>query len=77
MTTKELIEKVASLPVETQKIYETKGMAVELIEELNAVAKNCFDGNAQLIALFNKDILLRGRKAKKSAGGDPVPTPPV
>ncbi len=66
---------LASLPLETQQIYETMGRAVELIEELNAVAKNCFDGNAQLIGLFNKDILLRGRKAKK-AGGEGPPVPP-
>lgn len=64
---------LASLPLETQQVYETMGRAVELIEELNAVAKNCFDGNAQMIGLFNKDILLRGRKAKKAGGETPVP----
>ncbi len=66
---------VASLPLETQQVYETMGRGVELIEELNAVAKNCFDGNAQMIALFNKDILLRGRKTKKAGGDEPPVTP--
>lgn len=68
---------LAALPVETQQVYETKGRAVELIEELNTVAKNAFDGHAQVVALIKKDILLRGRKARKAAG-DPVPrTPPA
>ncbi len=68
-TTQEIA--LASLPLDTQQVYETKGRAVELIEELNAVAKNAFDGNAQVVALFNKDLLLRGRKARKTV--DPVP----
>ena len=67
---------LASLPLETQQVYETKGRAVELIEELNAVAKNAFDGNAQVVALFNKDILLRGRKTRKTAE-EPMPPNPA
>ena len=50
---------------------------MELIEELNAVAKNAFDGNAQVVALFNKDILLRGRKARKAAADPVPPSPPI
>lgn len=58
---------MASLPVDTQKVYAAKGRGVELVEELNAVAKNAFEGDAALIGQFNKDVLLRARKAQAAA----------
>ena len=58
---------LAGLPQETLKIYETKGRVLEAIEDINRLAKNAFDGQATLIAQFNKDILLRARQEKKPA----------
>lgn len=55
---------VASVPAETQKVYEAKGRALELIEDLNRVARNAFDGNAVVVSQFNKDVLLRARKVR-------------
>ncbi|MCC6528216.1 MAG: hypothetical protein IT373_36555 [Polyangiaceae bacterium] len=56
---------VATLPDETKKVYEAKGRVLELIEDLNRDAKIAFDGDADSIALFNKDILLRARRVRK------------
>jgi hypothetical protein len=55
---------LAGLPQETLKIYETKGRVLEAIEDINRLAKNAFDGQAALIAQFNKDILLRARQER-------------
>ncbi len=65
---------LGALPGDTQKIYETKGRVLEMIEDLNRAGKNAFDGNATMTAMFNKDILLRARKEKREAK-DPTPTP--
>lgn len=46
------------LPAETLAFYELKGRVLDAIEELNRLAKNAFDGEAELIGLFNKDLLL-------------------
>lgn len=54
----------SGLPVDTQKIYEAKGRAVEAIEDLNRVARVVFDGNAVVASQFNKDVLLRARKQR-------------
>jgi hypothetical protein len=58
---------LAGLPQETLKIYETKGRVLEAIEDINRLAKNAFDGQATLIAQFNKDILLRARQERAPA----------
>lgn len=63
---------LAGLPTETQKVLETKGRVLELVEDLNRAARNAFDGNATLAALFNKDILLRARRSAPT----PIPEPP-
>jgi len=60
---------LANLPKDTLQVYETKGRLLELIEELNRVAKNAFEGNAATAAVFNKDILLRARKKGGGGGG--------
>ncbi len=59
---------LTSLPLETQQVYEAKGRLLELIEKLNGVGKNAFDGDANLVGLFNKDLMLRARKS--GGGGD-------
>lgn len=56
---------IASLPEATQKVYEAKGRVLQDIEDLNRIARNAFEGNADAIALFNKDILPRARQERK------------
>ena len=40
---------VAGVPAETQKVYEAKGRVLELIEDMDRVAKNAFDGQAEVV----------------------------
>lgn len=58
---------LAGLPERTRNLYALKGRVLDLIEEMNAVARNAYDGNAALIGQFNKDILLRSRHAAAAA----------
>lgn len=58
---------IAGLPVETAELYAAKGRLLELIEELNGIAKNAFDGQAVVAAQFNKDLLLRARRKPAEA----------
>jgi len=60
-----------ALPTETVSVLELKGRILDLVEELNAIARIAFDGQAELRAKFNKDLLLRGRRRKSQ------PTPPT
>jgi len=55
-----------ALPVETLKVYEAKGRALHLIEKMNRIGKRVFAGQAEKIALFNKDLILRDRKKRRS-----------
>jgi hypothetical protein len=61
---------IKSLPEATLTVYETKGRLLENIEDLNRIAKIAFEGDARARALFNKDILLRARKAAKGTPSD-------
>lgn len=63
---------LATLPEDTQKLYERKGRLLEHIEDLNAIARNTFDDAPTVRAAFNKDILNRGRRPKKAPE---VPSP--
>jgi hypothetical protein len=63
---------LAGLPEATLAIYETKGRVLEAIEDINRLAKNAFDGQAALIAQFNKDLLLRARKERKKPEDEPT-----
>ncbi len=54
----------AGLPVDTLRVYESKGRLVQMIEDVNRVARIAFDGRAEIIAQFNKDVLLRARKTR-------------
>ncbi|MBU1241422.1 hypothetical protein KKF84_03820 [Myxococcota bacterium] len=49
-----------SLPSDTMAVNELKGKILDQVEELNSIAKMAFDGQADLRAKFNKDLLLRG-----------------
>jgi hypothetical protein len=66
---------VSSLPADTAKLYQTKGKLLEAIEDLNRAGKIAFDGDATKISLWNKDILVRARKARKEPPPAPGPTP--
>lgn len=52
------------LPGETLAVYEAKGRALLLIAELNDAGRNAFDDDANEAAKFNKDIIVRARKAR-------------
>lgn len=73
---------LSSLPEATQKVYEAKGRVLEAIEDLNRAGKTAYDGNTVVAAKFNKDVLLRVRKARKAGvvegkGEAPVEPAPV
>lgn len=48
----------------TAQLNETKGRVIAAVEELNGIAANAYDGNAEVIAKFNKDLLLRARRER-------------
>jgi len=55
------------VPQATQELNEVKGRLLEGIEDMNRIGIIAFEGRADIIALFNKDILLRGRGTRQSA----------
>lgn len=63
---------LGQLQVATQDYYAVKGRLLEAIEDVNRIGRIAFDGNATVAAVFNKDVLLRGRRRRA-----PVPTPGV
>ena len=54
----------ADLPTETLALLELKGRVLDLIEEINGIARIAFEGRSEIRAKFNKDLLYRGRRAK-------------
>jgi len=67
---------LTNLPDRTRKIYAAKGRLLELIEDCNRIGRVAFADQPEIRAKFNKDILLRARKARKVAP-EPAPTPGV
>lgn len=63
---------IASLPLDTARVCEAKGRVLELIEDLNRAGRSAFDGDAKMVALFNKDLLRRARTKRKVTGGAEV-----
>lgn len=57
---------LSALPLETLKVYELKGLLLTLIEKMNRRGKIAFDGQAEILALFNKDLLRRARKVVRA-----------
>ena len=53
-------------PEATKHLYETMGKTMALIEMANAIAKNAFAGQAEVIGKFNKDLILRARTERKA-----------
>ncbi len=64
----------AELPAETVALLELKGRVLDQIETLNAIARVTFEGQAEIRAKFNKDLLHRGRSTKTRT--EPA-TPPI
>ncbi len=65
----------ADLPTETLALLELKGQVLDLIEEINGIARIAFEGRAEVRAKFNKDLLYRGRRTRKAAPADPASPP--
>lgn len=64
---------LATLPLETLKVYELKGRLLALIEKMNRRGKIAFDGQAHIVGLFNKDLILRARQIRRSTSAvEPV-----
>ncbi len=59
------------LPTETLALLELKGRVLDLIEEINGIARIAFEGRAEVRAKFNKDLLYRGRRARKTTPAAP------
>lgn len=51
----------AKLPQDTARVYEAKGLVLEMIEDLNRAGKSAFEGDRETAALFNKELIERGR----------------
>lgn len=54
-----------ALPEDTRGVNELKGRLLTFIERVNSAGKRAFDGDALMIARFNKDLLLRASATKK------------
>lgn len=63
---------LSELPQETLKLYETKGRVLVLIEKMNRRARLAFDGQAHILGLFNKDLILRARRRRSSSVVEPI-----
>lgn len=55
---------LGDLPEPTLRLYETKGRVLEMIEDLNRAGRIAFEGQAETVGKFNKDILLRARRER-------------
>ena len=58
---------------ETAEIYLMAGRLLDQIEELNVAGKIAYDGESEIAAKFNKDLILR---ATRGGGKDKPPTGP-
>lgn len=65
---------LAGLPEDTAQLHERKGHLLELIEDLNAIARNAFADDPPVRAQFAKDLLNRGRKSKPAPALEPPPS---
>jgi len=53
-----------ALPAKTLERNALKGRVLDLIDELNGIARIAFDDRPELRAKFNKDLLLRDHRAR-------------
>jgi hypothetical protein len=68
---------LAALPAQTLGVYEAKGRLLEAIEDVNRAGLIAFDGDAAAMAPFNKDVLLRARRARAQAHAAPASKAPA
>ncbi len=62
-------------PAETVKLNRTKGEMLELIDRINDTAHLAFDGQAEILARFNKDLLLRATRTSRKKADKTVEPP--
>ncbi len=62
-TAQEIARKNA--PDRTLALHEVMGRVLEQIEDLNRAGKSAFDRDPSIAAKFNKDVLLRARRAAR------------
>jgi hypothetical protein len=63
-------------PESTTRLNEQKGELLQIIEDLNRIAKVAYRGRTDMSSRFNKDILRRARRTKTGkAGPAPAPVP--
>lgn len=67
---------VKALPQKTAELNYYKGVLLEQMEDLIRYGRIRFAGQAQLAALFNKDILLRSRLGKRASQVTSLPEEP-
>jgi hypothetical protein len=60
----------AGLPEETAKRHLAAKELLDMIEEVNRIAKIAFDGKAEIAAQLNKDLTLRAKKSGKKVAGE-------
>jgi hypothetical protein len=64
------------VPQEKLELFAAKGRVLEMIEDLNRAGRIAFEGQAETVGKFNKDLLLRARRSRgsaKSEGGAASP----
>ncbi len=61
---------LSGLPQDTLAVYMTKGKVLEMIEDMNRIAKNAFKGQPERVAEFNKEVLKRARAEWKKKGAE-------
>jgi hypothetical protein len=57
------------VPQDRQELYGAKGRVLEMIEDLNRAGRIAFEGQAETVGKFNKDLLLRARRQRGSGKG--------
>jgi hypothetical protein len=57
------------VPEESRELFAVKGRVLEMIEDLNRAGRIAFEGQAETVGKFNKDMLLRARRSRGSAKG--------
>jgi len=57
------------VPEDKIEIFGAKGRVLEMIEDLNRAGRIAFEGQAETVGKFNKDVLLRARRQRSSGSG--------
>jgi hypothetical protein len=65
----------AEEPTETRELNAAKGRVLEMIEDLNRAGRIAFEGQAETVGKFNKDILLRARRQRSQGKAEPAAAP--